>query len=54
MRVSVSIAISRQMRGDVLYDPNLGYALAMGMVVVMAISIFGYSVLQRRSERWLK
>jgi putative spermidine/putrescine transport system permease protein len=50
----VTIAISRQMRGDVLYDPNLGYALAMGMVVIMAISIFAYSVLQRRSERWLK
>lgn len=50
----VTIAISRQMRGDVLYDPNLGYALAMGMVVIMAISITAYSLLQRRSERWLK
>ena len=50
----VTIAISRQMRGDVLYDPNLGYALAMGMVIIMAISIAGYSLLQRRSERWLK
>jgi len=26
----------------------------MGMVVVMAISIAAYSILQRRSERWLK
>ena len=50
----VTIAISRQMRGDVLFDPNLGYALAMGMVVIMAISIAAYSLLQRRSERWLK
>jgi putative spermidine/putrescine transport system permease protein len=50
----VTIAISRQMRGDVLFDPNLGYALAMGMVVIMAVSIAGYSLLQRRSERWLK
>ena len=50
----VTIAISRQMRGDVLYDPNLGYALAMGMVIIMAVSIAGYSLLQRRSERWLK
>lgn len=50
----VPIAISRQMRGDVLYDPNLGYALAMGMVIIMAVSILGYSLLQRRSERWLK
>jgi putative spermidine/putrescine transport system permease protein len=50
----VTIAISRQMRGDVLFDPNLGYALAMGMVIVMALSIAAYSLLQRRSERWLK
>ena len=50
----VTIAISRQMRGDVLFNPNQGYALAMGMVIIMAISIAGYSLLQRRSERWLK
>jgi len=48
----VTIAISRQMRGDVLFDPNQGYALAMGMVVIMSISIFGYLLLQRRAERW--
>jgi putative spermidine/putrescine transport system permease protein len=42
------------MRGDVLFNPNLGYALAMGMVVIMSISIAGYSLLQRRSERWLR
>ncbi len=50
----VTIAISRQMRGDVLFDPNLGYALAMGMVVIMGLSIAGYSLLQRRAERWLR
>jgi putative spermidine/putrescine transport system permease protein len=50
----VTIVISSQMRGDVLFNPNLGYALAMGMVVIMSISITGYSLLQRRSERWLR
>jgi putative spermidine/putrescine transport system permease protein len=50
----VTIVISAQMRGDVLFNPNLGYALAMGMVVIMSVSIFVYSVLQRRSERWLR
>lgn len=50
----VPIAISRQMRGDVLFDPNQGYALAMGMVVIMAVSILAYQLLQRRSERWLR
>src|SRR3954452_2373765 len=51
---SVTIAITRQIRGDVANDPGVGYALAMGMVVVMAISIGIYSLLQRRSERWLR
>ena len=49
-----TIAIGRQIRGDVLHNPGLGYAMAMGMVVIMAISIAVYTVLQRRSERWLK
>ena len=44
----------RQMRGDVLHNPGLGYALAMGMVVIMAVSILAYALLQRRSERWLR
>jgi putative spermidine/putrescine transport system permease protein len=37
-----------------LNNPGLGYALALGMVVVMAISITGYTLLQRRTERWLR
>ncbi len=32
----------------------LGYALALGMVVIMAISIAAYTWLQRRTERWLR
>ena len=50
----VTILIGIQMRGDVLRDPGLGYALAVGMVVVMAVSISAYTLLQRRSERWLR
>ena len=50
----VTIIIGSQLRGDVLGDPGLGYALALGMVVVMAIAISGYTFLQRRTERWLK
>lgn len=49
-----TIVIGAQIRGDVLNNPGLGYALALGMVVVMAISITGYSLLQRRTERWLR
>lgn len=50
----VTILIGAQMRGDVLRDPGLGYALAVGMVIIMTISITGYTLLQRRAERWLK
>ena len=50
----VTIVIGAQIRGDVLNNPGLGYALALGMVGVMAVSIAGYSWLQRRTERWLR
>ncbi len=50
----VTLVISSQIRGDVLHNPGLGYALAMGMVAIMAMSIALYSVLQRRAERWLR
>jgi putative spermidine/putrescine transport system permease protein len=50
----VPIVIGAQIRGDVLNNPGLGYALALGMVVIMAISIAGYTLLQRRTARWLR
>jgi len=50
----VTILIGAQMRGDVLHNANLGYALALGMVVIMALSIALYTWLQRRTEKWLK
>jgi putative spermidine/putrescine transport system permease protein len=50
----ITLVISSQIRGDVLHNTGLGYAAAMGMVVIMGISIALYSVLQRRSERWLR
>lgn len=50
----VTITIGAQIRGDVLHNQNLGYALALGMVVIMAISIATYTILQNRSARWLK
>jgi len=50
----VTIVIGSELRGDVLGDPGLGYALALGMVVVMALAITGYTILQRKTERWLR
>jgi putative spermidine/putrescine transport system permease protein len=49
-----TLLIGQQISGDVLHNPGLGYAVAMGMVIIMALSILVYSVLQRRSERWLR
>lgn len=48
-----TILIGAQISGDVLQNQGLGYAVAMGMVVIMGLSIAVYTVLQRRAERWL-
>jgi putative spermidine/putrescine transport system permease protein len=50
----VTIMIGAQIRGDVLNNPNEGYALALGMVAIMAVCIVGYTILQRQTTRWLK
>jgi putative spermidine/putrescine transport system permease protein len=50
----VPILLFAQIRGDVLGNPNLGYALAFGMIVVTGIANTIYIVLRARSERWLK
>ncbi len=48
------ILLYAQIRGDVLGNPNLGYALAFGMIVVTGIANALYIWLRARSERWLK
>jgi putative spermidine/putrescine transport system permease protein len=50
----VTILLYAQIRGDVLHDPHLGYALAFGMIVITAFSNIAYIVLRARSERWLR
>ncbi len=47
----VPILLFAQIRGDVLHNPNLGYALALGMVVITGISNAGYIWLRSKSER---
>lgn len=49
-----TILISAQLTGDVLHNPNLGYALALGMIAVIALSIVPYIYLRRLSERWVR
>lgn len=50
----VPIKLFAQIRGDVLGNPNLGYALAFGMIVITGVANVVYIVLRARSERWLK
>lgn len=50
----VTIVIGSQIQGDVFNNQGLGNALALGMVVIMALSVVLYSALQQRTARWLR
>ncbi|MDI6837284.1 ABC transporter permease [Ciceribacter thiooxidans] len=50
----VPIQLYAQIRGDVLGNPHLGYAMAFGMIVVTAFANIIYIWLRIRAERWLK
>ena len=48
------ILLYAQIRGDVLHNPGLGAALALGMIVITAFANVIYLVVRTRAERWLK
>jgi len=50
----VTIQLFAQIRGDVLHNPGLGYALAFGMIVITCLSNGAYIFLRGRGERWMK
>jgi len=50
----VPILLYAQIRGDVLNNPGLGAALALGMIVITAVANVLYLVIRTRAERWLK
>ncbi len=50
----VTILLFAQIRGDVLNDPHLGYALAFGMILITGVSNGLFIWLRTRSERWLR
>lgn len=50
----VPILLFAQIRGDVLQDPHLGYALAFGMIVLTGVANGLYIWLRARAERWMK
>ncbi|MGV3548895.1 ABC transporter permease [Rhizobium sp.] len=50
----VPIVLFAQIRGDVLGNAYLGYAIAFGMIVITSIANAIYIWLRARSERWIK
>lgn len=50
----VPILIGNVQSGEVIADPNLGDALALGTIVIIAVSVVIYALLQRRSDKWLR
>jgi putative spermidine/putrescine transport system permease protein len=50
----VPIMLFAQIRGDVLNDPHLGYAIAFAMIALTAIANAIYILLRMRAERWIK
>ncbi len=50
----VPILLYAQIRGDVLHNPHLGYALAFGMIFITGLANVFYIWFRTRSERWLK
>ena len=47
----VPILLFAQIRGDVLHNPNLGYALAFGMIVITGVSNAGYMWLRAKTDK---
>ncbi|MEO6395547.1 MAG: ABC transporter permease subunit [Devosia sp.] len=50
----VPILLYTQISGDVLHNPGLGAALALGMIVITGVANIIYLVVRTRAERWLK
>jgi putative spermidine/putrescine transport system permease protein len=50
----VPILLFAQIRGDVLHNAHLGYAIAFGMIVITGLANLFYIWFRTRSERWLK
>ncbi|HLY25073.1 MAG TPA: ABC transporter permease subunit [Aggregatilineales bacterium] len=50
--IIVSIAVSREFSSDITTNPHQGYALAVGMVIIVLVTIILYSITRARAERW--
>lgn len=50
----VPIIIGSVLSGNVIADPHFGDALALGMIVIIGLSVVLYTLLQRRASRWVR
>jgi putative spermidine/putrescine transport system permease protein len=50
----VPILIGAVQSGNIISDEHFADALAFGTIIVIAVSVIIYAVLQRRSDRWLR
>jgi putative spermidine/putrescine transport system permease protein len=50
----VPVLIGEFLNGDLASEPQLGSALAFGMIVVIGITVVIYALLQRRTGRWVR
>jgi putative spermidine/putrescine transport system permease protein len=48
----VTVMVGAQFSTDGFANPRLGNALALGMIVIVGLTIFVYSWFRRRAERW--
>lgn len=48
----VPIEIGNVLSGNVMSSPQLGQALALGMIGIMAMAMLAYTLLQRHAARW--
>ncbi len=48
----VPLLIGNVTTGNVLSDPHYGNALALGMVMVLGVTMTLYAILQRKASRW--
>ncbi len=50
----VTELIGNLTNGNITVDPQLAYALALGMMAVISVLMIVYYLLQRRASRWLR
>ncbi len=50
----MTIQISNLRRGEVLYNPAQADAMAVVLLMIVAVSVVAYHIIQRRAQRWIQ